>query len=199
MSRSLPDISRVYFRRYGAQTAGSIRASVQDVYLRSYDQEPRDDRFRGTDAFMMRFDAYTAGHSFDMVVAYIDQSAIGQAWGWPLSADSQWWTGLEAEPEPGFTHEDGTRTFGLSEIMVARGWTGLGLAHKLHDTLLTERHELRAVLLVNPANARARSAYLRWGWREVGFLRPRWDDAPRFEVLTLDLRGDAHPHEREDR
>jgi hypothetical protein len=100
--------------------------------------------------------------------------------------------GLTAELEPGFTDEDGTRTFGLSEIVVRHAWTGRGIAHRLHDELLTGRYESRASLTVDPHNDVAYRAYLRWGWREVAKLRPGWPDAPLFDVLVLPLPLAGH-------
>ena len=137
---------------------------------------------------MSRFDAYTTAPGFELVIAYTDDGeAVGQAWGWPLGAESKWGAGLAAEPEPGFTREDGTRTFALSEIMVRRPCTSQGIAHALHDELLHGRSEQRAALLVRPANAFAYRAYTRWGWRPVAQLRPDWPNAPLFDVLILPL------------
>lgn len=122
-----------------------------------------------------------------MVIAYDGEVPVGQAWGWPLPANSAWWSGLLSIPEEGFTDETGTRTFALSEIMVELDHTGQGIAHLLHDRLLIHRNEDRATLLVEPDNARARNAYLRWGWRPVSHLRPGWDSAPLFDVLIRAL------------
>ena len=107
----------------------------------------------------------------------------------PASAapGSKWWDGLDAEPEPGFTAEDGQRTFALSEIMVRQELTGRGIARALHDQLLGGRHEKRATLLVEPENTVAYRAYQSWGWRKVARLRPGWPDAPLFDVLILPL------------
>jgi hypothetical protein len=82
---------------------------------------------------------------------------VGQAWGWPLdrARGAGWWQGLIKEPKPGFTAEDGKRTFALSEIMVGQPYTGQHIAHALHDEILRGRHEARATLLVNPTNENA--------------------------------------------
>ncbi len=134
-----------------------------------------------------RFDSYASIPGFDLVVAYSDGEPAGQAWGWPLAHGNRWWEGLDHEPEPGFTVEDGSRTFALSEIMVVREQTGRGIAHRLHDELLHGRGEQRATLLAEPDNTSAYRAYLRWGWRAVAKLTPHWPDAPTFDVLMLPL------------
>jgi ribosomal protein S18 acetylase RimI-like enzyme len=185
-----PSVGRneITFCRYNAAEARRLRDTVEAVYARSYVEAiASGDPFDSIEAFMHRFDSYASQSSFDLVVAYRGDEAIGQAWGWPLTERSRWWEGLLSEPEPGFTHEDGRRTFALSEIMVSQQSTGKGVAHTLHDRLLSVRPESRASLLVEPENTRAYRTYLHWGWRKVAQLRPGWDDAPTFDVLILTL------------
>jgi hypothetical protein len=142
---------------------------------------------------MERFDAYTRAEGFELVVASIDGEPVGQTWGWPLTPNSRWWTGLALEDGDvdAFTKEDGSRTFALSEIMVAAEHAGQHIARGLHDELLSGRPEERATLLVDPPNHRAYDRYRAWGWYKVGSLRPSWPDAPLFDVLihNLNQRG----------
>jgi ribosomal protein S18 acetylase RimI-like enzyme len=176
------------FRRYNSEEARGARDIVEAVYRGAYwENIESGDPFSQPQAFMGRYDSYASNPLFDLVIAFEDDKPVGQAWGWALSPNSRWWEALESEPEPGFTVEDGTRTFALSEIMVARDWTGRGVARALHDGLLRGRQEQRATLLVRPANTRAYSTYLRWGWRTVAKSRPHWPDAPTFDVLILPL------------
>jgi GNAT superfamily N-acetyltransferase len=175
------------FQRYDGPAARDVRTTVETVYRDSYTAEQQADPFNSPGTWMRRFDAYTSGPGFDLVIAYEGKEPAGQAWGWPLAARSSWWDGLVAEPEPGFTAEDGTRTFALSEIMVRSGFTGRGVAHALHDELLAGRHEKRATLLVEPDNSPAYRAYTSWGWTCAAQLRPGWPDAPLFDVLMLAL------------
>jgi GNAT superfamily N-acetyltransferase len=185
----VPDVT---FRRYGPADAREIRTTVEVIYKDSYIEAIASGHpFDTVETFMHRFDAYTAGSGFDMVIAYHDGEPAGQTWGWPLQEGASWWAGLSAEPEPGFTREDGHRTFALSEIMVRQADTGRGIAHALHDELLSNRTEQRATLLVEPDNEAAYRAYLHWGWRKVAQLRPGWPDAPIFDVLIrpLPVRG----------
>jgi GNAT superfamily N-acetyltransferase len=176
------------FQRYGAEEARAARDTVETIYRGAYTEAiEHEDRFNTPDVFMRRFDTYTRNRAFDLVIAYADGKPAGQTWGWPLAPGSRWWSGLDAEPEPGFTSEDGNRTFALSEIMVRQEWTGRGVAHALHDELLGARHEKRATLLVEAENKTAYRAYTAWGWRKVARLRPGWPDAPLFDVLILPL------------
>jgi GNAT superfamily N-acetyltransferase len=169
-------------------TATRCRWPPEAVFRGAYWEDlEAGDPFDTPEAFMGRFDAYASNPVLDLVIAFEDGEPVGQAWGWPLTAGSTWWGGLDHEPKPGFTVEDGTRTFALSEIMVVREQTGQGIAHRLHDELLQGRHERRATLLAEPDNDRAYRAYVHWGWRAVAKLRPGWPDAPTFDVLILPL------------
>jgi GNAT superfamily N-acetyltransferase len=75
----------------------------------------------------------------------------------PRPTPPRWWDGLLTETGPGFTGEDGTRTFALAEIMVREDLAGRGIAHALYNQLLAARHERRAALLVESANTAATS------------------------------------------
>ncbi|GAB3971120.1 hypothetical protein GCM10029978_045710 [Actinoallomurus acanthiterrae] len=184
----------VKFCRYDAASAKTVRDVVADLHRDAYGEQVTGDAFSSDEAFMRRFDAYTARDGFDLLIAVDDVGkAIGQAWGWPLPADTAWWRGLIEPPEPGFTNEDGRRTFALSEIMVRQAFTGRGIAHALHDELLSGRTEQRATLLVRPTNTTAYQAYQRWGWRPVAKLRPDWPDAPLMDVLILPLPQHRRP------
>ena len=118
------------FRRYDGEAARAARATVETVYRDAYvEAVASGDPFDGPEPFMRRFDAYTEpGRGFDLVIAFEEGEPVGQSWGWPLRPGASWWDGLDAEPEPGFTDEDGSRTFALSEIIVRRPWTGRGVA-----------------------------------------------------------------------
>jgi GNAT superfamily N-acetyltransferase len=180
-----PDIQ---FLHVDGSAAASLRPEVEDLYRRSYvERIARGDEFGRPEAFMRRFDAYVTNPSFAMVVASFDGRWIGQAWGWPLTRTSRWWTGLRTDEGSHFTHEDGRRTFALSEIMVDQAHTGRGVAHALHDRLLAGRPEERATLLVNPANTTARCAYERWGWVQAGTLRPSWPGAAELIAMVRPL------------
>ncbi|MET8797193.1 GNAT family N-acetyltransferase [Nocardia sp. NPDC004568] len=179
----------IEFRRFDHIGAREIHGTVQDVYARAYAEAiATRDPFESLEASMNRFDAYLRAPGFDLVVLYLDGEPTGQAWGWPLGKDTAGWDGLQLdEDDPEFTRENGTRTFGLSEIMVVPEHTGRGYAGALHDELLGARQEQRATLLVDPRNEHAYERYRRWGWYKVGVQRPDWEGAPIFDVLLLPL------------
>ncbi|MFF7941325.1 GNAT family N-acetyltransferase [Nocardia gamkensis] len=181
------------FRHYTAAQARELRDDVERIFRDSYvDAIESGEEFESPEAFMHRFDAYTdparAG-AFELVIARLDGELCGQAWGWPLTAETAWWDGLRLDEGDyaAFTAENGSRTFAFSEIMVRKQFTGRGIARALHDELLAGRPEPRATLLVRPDNQRAYDIYRRWGWHRVGTLRPSWPEAPRFDVLMRGL------------
>lgn len=183
------------FHRYDAAGARAVRDLVEDVFRRSYSAAIADgDPFEAPEAFMTRFDVYTApdrGNGFELVTVTEDGTVIGQTWGWPLRPNSGWWRGLQLADidadRAAFVAETGDRTFALSEIMVAANHTGRGVAHALHDELMSSRTEERATLLVDPENRSAYTAYRKWGWTRIGTLTPDWPDAPTFDVLMLQI------------
>ncbi|NKY50315.1 GNAT family N-acetyltransferase [Nocardia vermiculata] len=180
----------IEFQHYDNDGARGVRMTVEDVYRRSYvDAIASGDPFDSPEEFMRRFDSYSSPRNtgFEYVLAVVGGRPAGQIWGWPLPPNAAWWGNLHLDdPDTDieeFTAEDGTRTFGLSEIMVCTEYAGQGVARAMHDELLGRRPEGRATLLVEPDNPRAYERYIRWGWRRVGYLRPSWPDAPRFDVL----------------
>jgi GNAT superfamily N-acetyltransferase len=182
----VPDLA---FRHYDALGASAARETVALIHRDAYaDMIASGDPFASHEAFMRRFDAHTTHPAFDLVLAWVGEEAIGQAWGWSEDAAAP---GPEAEAaaraEPGFAGETSTRTFALAELMVRRAWTAQGVAHALHDELLAARTEQQAELYVRPGNVNAYRAYIRWGWRKAGETRPDLPDAPLFDVLVLPL------------
>ncbi|WP_327112774.1 GNAT family N-acetyltransferase [Nocardia sp. NBC_01730] len=167
-----------------------IGDTIADVQARGYvDAIATGNPFESTEAFMERFEVYSAIPGFSMVLATVDGEPVGQAFGWPLGVDTTWWTGLvldPGQPQEEFTSENGTRTFALSELMVDKKRVGQGIAGVLYRGLLEDRPERRVTWLVNPANENAYAIYRHWGARRIGTLLPSWEGAPQFDVLIVD-------------
>lgn len=87
------------------------------------------DPFYSAERFIERIRGYMRAPGFEVVVGFIDNDPVGLALGYALPEKARWWAGLTTPIEPGFTTEDGTRTFGLCELMVHPGWQGRGVAH----------------------------------------------------------------------
>jgi GNAT superfamily N-acetyltransferase len=157
------------------------------VYAEIYAHKA-DDPFYSVERFADRFRAHISRPGYELVTAYLNGTLVGYAYGVPLAPQTRWWQGLrEPLPEAMLT-ETGDRTFALNEIMVREPWRRRGVATRLHDELMAGRDEERATLLVEPSNAPAKSAYLRWGWRVIGQLQP-FPDSPVYDSMLLDLQA----------
>ncbi|GAA4058528.1 GNAT family N-acetyltransferase [Actinomadura miaoliensis] len=179
-----PDLT---FARHDAASAEAILDEVIVPLYEASHADVIDNPFYSAERFAERVRGYLKAPGFEIVVAYVSGSPVGQAFGYALPQTSRWWEGLTMQtPEEGFTVETGTRTFAFNELMVVPEWQGKGVAHALHDELLRGRQEERATLLVRENNTSAQTAYARWGWRKVGKLQP-YPDAPHFDAMVLPL------------
>lgn len=178
--------SDLTFTRHDPAGAEKILGSViVPVYVASH-QDVIDQPFYSAERFAERFPGYAKAPGFEIVIAYIDERPVGQAFGYALPATTRWWDGLTTPVEDEFTAETGARTFAFNELMVVPEWQGKGVAHALHDALLGGRAEERATLLVREDNESAQRAYARWGWRKAGKAQP-FPDSPHFDVMVVDL------------
>lgn len=167
---------------------GSLAAHENDIvalYVAAY-RDKLDVPFHHVDRFRERIRAYSKALAFEFVLGRIAGEPVGLALGFALPRGARWWHGLTTPVDPDLLREDGSRTFGLCELMTHPDRRGNGVAHRLHDELLYNRPERRATLIVDVDNRTARRAYYRWGWRHIGKLRP-FPDAPLCDALILDL------------
>lgn len=183
---TLPEIA---FRHHDADAADAILTSVIVPVYEATHADVIDNPFYSSNRFADRLRGYMKAPGFEIVVAYLDHSPIGQAFGYTLPPNGRWWNGLTTPVPDGFTEETGERTFAFNELMVTPAWRGKGVAHSLHDELLSGRIEERATLLVREDNDSAQTAYARWGWQKIGKLRP-FPDSPHFDSLVLPLPRD---------
>lgn len=173
------------FSRHDAASAeGILDTVIVPVYEASH-ADVIGKEFYTAERFADRVRGYFKSPGFEIVIAYIDDAPVGQAFGYVLPPNPAWWTALTTEVPEGLIDETGTRTFALNELMVVPEWQGQGVAHALHDELLTRPQE-RATLLVREGNESAQRAYARWGWRKVGKAQP-YEDSPHFDAMIIDL------------
>ncbi|MCX5069450.1 GNAT family N-acetyltransferase [Micromonospora lupini] len=174
-------------RRYSADEAKGLLDQLVDLYLEVY---VGSGEFYSEDRYRRQLDLHMQRSGWELVTATIGGAIVGYIYGFPLPPETQWWEGIHEPVPPGFTEEDGTRTFALSELLVHRAWRRQGIAAALHNVLVTSRTEARTTLLVHPDNATAQTAYRSWGWRKVTELQPQWKGAPTFAVLVHISGGD---------
>lgn len=174
------------FTHHGGDSATEVLESVVvKLYVASH-AESLADPFYSVERFVERVRGYIRAPGFELVVGAVDDAPVGLALGYALPPLARWWNGLTTRVASGFTEEDGTRTFGLCELMVHPSWQARGVGHAIHDELFARRPERRASLLVDPGNVTAQRAYERWGWWHLGKLQP-FQDSPHYDVLVLDL------------
>jgi GNAT superfamily N-acetyltransferase len=141
--------------------------------------------FYSPERFAERLAGHVAEPGFELVTGRIGDVLVGYAYGSSLPTDTRFWSSIEGTYDPEFVAETGSRTFWLRELLVRKRYQQRGFAHQLHDALLANRSEERAVLFVRGDNP-ARLLYLRWGWSVVGLLSPQ-GDSPRFDVMLRPL------------
>lgn len=161
------------------------RQVLLDVYEDVYADQLADPFF-SSPRYWERLQGYASREGFSIAIGEYDGDTVGYALGYTLPEGSGWWRGLKTDVDDAELSEDGKRTFALTEIMVRQPWRRRGYARRLHDSLLAHRTEKRATLLVLPDNAPARAAYLSWGWRKLGELKP-FDDAPTYDAMIVEL------------
>jgi GNAT superfamily N-acetyltransferase len=171
--------------RHDAAGALAMQDSLVCVFAEIYAHKA-DNPFFTVERFTERLFGHAAREGYELITATVDGTLIGYAYGVPLTPDTRWWRGLREQVPEDFTRETGDRTFALNELMVRANWRRRGISRQLHDELMHGRPEERATLLVEPRNVPARSAYERWGWRQVGTLQP-FPDSPVYDAMMLDL------------
>jgi GNAT superfamily N-acetyltransferase len=182
---AMPGPAELTLTSYTAADLKPLRQVLVDVYEDVYRDQLRDPFF-STPRYWERLEGYATRQGFSITIGELEGQPVGYALGYTLPSGSGWWRGLQADIDEAELHEDGTRTFALTEIMVREPWRRRGYARRLHDHLLADRKEERATLLVLPDNTPAQAAYSSWGWRKLGGLKP-FDDSPTYDAMVVRL------------
>ncbi|MEU5345696.1 MULTISPECIES: GNAT family N-acetyltransferase [unclassified Streptomyces] len=126
---------------------------------------------------------------FWLLLARDGSEVVGFAYGYRLPVDTGWWGNLLEAMSQDFTGETGERTFVVIEMAVRKPWRRRGVAAGLHARLIEGLVVERVTLTVRPEPeaAPARSAYVAWGYREVGRSHPG-EEGPVYDAMVLDLR-----------
>jgi hypothetical protein len=129
----------------------------------------------------------TRRSGFRLATARIGDQYVGFGYGFPLPADTQWWSGLTKPVSGEFACEDGHRTFALIDYGVLPAWRGNGVGRAVHDEVLVGSGAERATLSVQPKAVETQAIYRHWGWRKVASkeMDPPVP-APVFDILVLE-------------
>ncbi|GAA2979215.1 GNAT family N-acetyltransferase [Kitasatospora sp. NPDC127116] len=172
----------------GEQTA-ELESELKKVFAEAFAEPPYGEGPADVERAFRRFRSQIRRRGFRAAIAFDDETVVGMAYGYPLSANTGWWDTL-IDPVPGdLRHEDGKRTFGLFELAVRPPWRRQGIASHMHRVLIEGLDNARVLLNARPEATGAQAAYLAWGYRRVGSAIP-WEGAARHDVMVLDL---PHP------
>lgn len=176
-----------------AATAQECKNPIFQLYYETFSKPPYRWPDNEEKHFRQQLSRLATDATFGIATAQTADELVGFAYGYTLRPDTTWWDGFVMPVPEELTTEREGRTFALIDFAVAESWRRHGIGRRLHDTLLTSRHEARATLAVEPAAHEARAVYERWAWRVVGRLRgPATDFAPEFDIMVRDLPLRAH-------
>jgi GNAT superfamily N-acetyltransferase len=175
--------------RYDGPQTLQLKDEVLGTYLNAH-LDQQHDPWATPERFWERLvDLYAPSKDFAMAAGWLEDELIGYAFG-SVRDDSTtiWDAAASALPDLPATESPGG-VYIFREFAVRPAHQGRGYGHQIHDALLGSRREPLAHLLVRTDNERARRAYLAWGWRKIGQMRP-FEDSPLMEqmVITLPLR-----------
>lgn len=174
-------------KRYRSDDFADVEQTLIDVYAEVY-AESLQDTFFSVASFTDRLHSHSSSASWEVVIGYNNDTAVGYAYGASLAGGTGWWSRVDPPLDPAFTAETGSRTLALFEIMVVAAWRGSGTALRIHDELLRQRHEERVSLYVERAHPKVKALYERWGYKSVGTKQP-FPDAPHYNLLWRPLHA----------
>lgn len=172
---------------YDADTAQQQFPVVQALYEEVFAEPPHSEGAEEFHLFATRWWPKQSGSpGFQLIVATLGDEPVGCTYGHALPPDTTWWAGaVEPLPEDVTAEHDG-RTAAIIEMMVRSAYRRRGVAAAMHAAFRESRTEERLTLTVRPDNHPARSGYLKWGYHQVGQIRPA-RRAPVYDALVLDL------------
>ncbi|WP_405539680.1 GNAT family N-acetyltransferase [Streptomyces sp. NBC_00075] len=154
-----------------------IRQTIIDLHAAAAGPD-RDDDFKKK--FPWFVDHWGGNPGFACVIAYDGDEAVGFAYGAPAVPGREWWREyVDQAPEKDLT-------FSYSELAVHPKKRKQGVADLLSRTLLEDRDEDLAVLLVDVMHPRVQALYEDWGFRKVGERQP-FPDSPVYAVMLAEL------------
>ena len=188
-------IEGLQLRHHSADEAKEILDQLVGLYLEVY---AGGGEFYSEDRYRRQLDLHMQRVGWELVTASVDGALVGYIYGFPLPPQTRWWEGIHEPVPPGFTEEDGKRTFAISELLVHPAWRRRALRRRCTTSLSRAGLNREQLLLVRPDNAAAQMAYRSWGWNKVTKLRPNWERhqpsmswsaPPRFALALFASRG----------
>jgi GNAT superfamily N-acetyltransferase len=180
-------MAELVLRRVQQAQLDEVRPVLLDVFAEVY-ADRQGDPFFSVERFDQRLTGHAGRNSWEAVIGYDKGAPVGYAYAAALQPGARWWMHqLEPLPE-GFTEETGSRTLALFEVIVREPMRGGGVAHRIHEELLSGRPEERVTLLVDPRKAEVMSMYETWGYENIGPQKP-FPDSPLYATMVRKLRA----------
>jgi ribosomal protein S18 acetylase RimI-like enzyme len=184
---------RVTVQLIGGERAASHLGELRALYADVYADPPYEWGDDHASLFAERFQAQCRQDGFSLAEARDGHDLAGIAFGLaikPVSGSSGAWQDLTSTLPAEVTAEWPGRTFFIVELLVRAPWRRQHIAEAMHNLLLKDRPEERAMLTALPAAEPAQAAYRKWGWRKVAQKRNPLPGSPLFDVLIKEL---THP------
>lgn len=157
---------------YDSSEGADQLRGVLPVYAACYAEPPYLEGPDDFADFADRWPWYVARPGFRLVTAEAAGRTIGFAFGFQLTPDTGWWSGMLDLVDPETVTEHEGRTFAVIELAVLASHRKQGIGRALHDQLLRDRAEERVTLTVRPEAAAVVAMYDAWGYAPVGRNRP---------------------------
>jgi len=180
----------ITMEKISGERAVSHLGELRVLYAEVYADPPYEWADEHASLFADRFEAQCRQDSFALVEARDGQDLVGVAFGLavkPVSGSSGAWQNLTSTLPTEVTAEWPGRTFFIVELLVRAPWRRQHIAEAMHDLLLKDRPEERAMLTALPAAEPAQAAYRKWGWRKVAQKHNPLPGSPLFDVLLKPL------------
>lgn len=175
-------------QRGGASLALEAKQQICELYDVVFSSQPFVWNPRDSREHSDTLDRLMAQDTFEVTVAFDNSNVVGFAYGHRLPVNHGWWSGFSEALPADFTREWEGRTFTLDDFAVTAGLRGAGIGRKLHDLLLGQRPEERAVLSVQPTAEETQCIYQHMGWSKVGRKGPMEEVEPAYwDIYVLPL------------
>ncbi|MGH3439130.1 MAG: GNAT family N-acetyltransferase [Pseudonocardiaceae bacterium] len=171
---------------YGTDTSLNQVSTVRDLYAEIYAEPPYNEGPAEAEDFAFGWHRTIDQRNFRLVIARRADKPIGFGFGVQLRARTKWWNGALTPLPDEITTEYPGRTFAIIELAVRGPYRRQGVGCQLHAHLIAGLSEERITLLVRPEVSAPRQAYLSWGYRTVGQIRP-FSGAPIYNAMIKQL------------
>lgn len=148
----------------GPGVPGDIEEGIVQTYREAFSGPPY---FEGEEAFFHFLESlrrHRQRHGFRLVVASVEDSVVGFAYGY-ASGPGDWWREVVARAASEDLRQDWFRNFfSFAELAVRPSFQGRGIGGDLHDALLSGVTQGHAALSTLAADTPALRLYFRKGW-----------------------------------